>query len=328
MFRDRRRPTVDAKIAGSRRARFNLPDFDPTAMSLPDRRVAADGTAYTYTDFVQWYGAHARRMWEGAAATEHSHNSTLQSSDVLPEQRIAADGTAYTYTDFVNWYGMHADQLWERAAATEHNESSSIAADAFPLTRRSTWAEMLETSSGSNDTRMAVQSYCVGDRTKDATEHSPSSTTASAQVTGRLLQCIMCQRPLCGTEDLAFFWRANKQGGVEVHLMLKPENEEPATFIRSAVTEKGALASWQCQCGFKLGDTRAVAIKKAPMTAFKSSSVMLCGQRFTGRKSQWPSIYNKPPFNAIEVRTKQTFFGTAETFVIQQSQLEAVYAAG
>ena len=283
-------------------------------MSLPDRRVAADGTAYTYTDFVQWYGAHARRMWEGAAATEHSHNSTLQSSDVLPELRIAADGTAYTYTDFVNWYGMHADQLWERADATEHNESSSIAADAFPLTRRSTWAEMLETSSGSNDTRMAVQSYCVGDRTQDATEHSPSSTTASAQVTGRLLQCIMCQRPLCGTEDLAFFWRANKQGGVEVHLMLKPENEEPATFIRSAVTEKGALASWQCQCGFKLGDTRAVAIKKAPMTAFKSSSVMLCGQRFTGRKSQWPSIYNKPPFNAIEVRTRETFFGPAPAF--------------
>ena len=277
MFRDRRSPTVDAKIVGSRRARFKPPDFDPTAMSLPDRRVAADGTAYTYTDFVQWYGAHARRMWYYAAATEHSHNSTPQSSDVLPEQRIAADGTAYTYTEFVNWYGMHADQLWERAAATEHNERSSIAAD----------------------------------RTKDATEHSPPSTTASAQVTGNLLQCIMCQRPLCGTEDLAFFWRTNKQGGVEVHLMLKPENQEPATFIRSSVTEKGAMASWQCTCGFKLGDTRAVAIKKAPMTAFKSSSVMLCGQRFTGRKSQWPSIYNKPPFNAIEVRTRETFFGPA-----------------
>jgi hypothetical protein len=37
---------------------------------------------------------------------------------------------------------------------------------------------------------------------------------------------------------------------------------------------------------------------------------MLCGQRFTGRKSQWPSIYNRPPFNAIEVRTRDTFFGT------------------
>ena len=318
MFRDRRSPTVDAKIVGSRRARFKPPDFDPTAMSLPDRRVAADGTAYTYTDFVQWYGPHARRMWYYAAATEHSHNSTPQSSDVLPEQRIAADGTAYTYTDFVNYYGMHADQLWERAAATEHNASSSIAADALPVleqqtdvTRRST---PLETSSGSHDTRTAVQSYCVGDQTKDATEHSPSSTTPSAQVTERLLQCIMCQRPLCGTEDLAFFWRANKQGGVEVHLMLKPEIQEPATFIRSAVTEKGAMASWRCSCGFKLGDTRAVAVKKAPMTAFKSSSVMLCGQRFTGRKSQWPSIYNKPPFNAIEVRPRETFFGPAPAF--------------
>ena len=284
------------------------------------QRVARDGTAYTYTDFVRWYGAHGTRMWEGAAATEHSHNSTPQSSDVFPEQRIAADGTAYTYTDFVNWYGMHADQLWERATATEHNQSSSHAADAVPVleqqadaTRRSTSlqkaTETQETSSGSNDTCTAVQSYCGGDQTKDATEHSASSTTASAQVTGHLLQCIMCQRPLCGTEDLAFFWRANKQGGVEVHLMLKPENQEPATFIRSSVTEKGAMASWQCTCGFKFGDTRAVAVKKAPMTAFKSSSVMLCGQRFTGRKSQWPSIYNKPPFNAIEVRTRATFFG-------------------
>ena len=149
------------------------------------RRVAADGIAYLYTDFVQWYGEDARRMWEEAAATEHSHNSTPQSSDVLPEQRIAADGTAYTYTEFVNWYGMHADQLWERAAATEHNESSSIAADALPVleqqadaTRRSTPPETQQTSSGSNDTRTAVQSYCVSGRTRDATEHSPSSTTA------------------------------------------------------------------------------------------------------------------------------------------------------
>ena len=99
-----------------------------------------------------------------------------------------------------------------------------------------------------------------------------------------------------------------------MHLMLKPEKQEPATFIRSLDTEKGAIASWRCKCGFKFGDTRAVAVKKAPMTAFKSSSVMLCGQRFPGKKSQWPSIYNKPPFNAIEVRTRETFFGTAPAF--------------
>jgi hypothetical protein len=135
------------------------------------------------------------------------------------------------------------------------------------------------------------------------------SSTASPQATGRLLQCVECERALCGTEDLAFFWRANKQGGVEVHLMLKPENKEPATFIRAPLPEKGAMASWQCACGFKFGDTRAVAVKKAPITAFKSSSVVLCGKRFPGRKSQWPSIYKQPPFDAIEVRTRDTFSG-------------------
>jgi len=135
----------------------------------------------------------------------------------------------------------------------------------------------------------------------------PASSTISPQITGNLLQCVVCERSLCDTADLAFFWRANKQGGVEVHLMLKPENKEPAPFIRSNATQKGAMASWQCACGFKLGDTRAVAVKRAAMTAFKSSSVMLCGHRFTGRKSQWPSIYNQPPFNTIEVRTRDTF---------------------
>ena len=94
-----------------------------------------------------------------------------------------------------------------------------------------------------------------------------------------------------------------------MHLMLKPENKEPATFIRSSVTESGAMVSWKCACGFKLGDTRAVAVKWVAMTAFKLLSVMLCGQRFTGRKSKLSSIYNQPPFNAIEVRTRDTFFG-------------------
>ena len=102
-----------------------------------------------------------------------------------------------------------------------------------------------------------------------------------------------------------------------MHLMLKPENQEPATFIRSSVTEKGAMASWQCTCGFKFGDTRAVAVKKAPMTAFKSSSVMLCGQRFTGSKSKWPSIYDTAPFNTIEVRTSDTFFASQPAFDFQ-----------
>jgi hypothetical protein len=313
-------------------------------------------------------------MWEGAAATEHSHSRTPQSSDMLPQRRIAADGTAYVYTDFVNWYGTHAGQMWERAAATEHSESSSIATDALPAmepqaaaTRRcSTQADSIvggatehlyqlnhvyvvpPSSSIATDALPALEpqapaTSCCSTQAdfvempRDATEHSPwekalpahtgntlfvpqdahehalvpmpASSTISPQETERLLQCVDCERLLCGTEDLAFFRRTNKQGGVEVHLMLKPENNEPATFIRSLVGETGAIASWQCACGFKLGDTRAVAVNKAAMTAFKSSSVMLCGQRFTGRKSKWPSIYNEPPFNAVEVRTRDTFFG-------------------
>ena len=70
------------------------------------RRIAADGTAYTYTEFVNWYGTQAGQLWEGAAAaTEHSHSRTPQSSNVIAARRIATYGTAYTYTDFVNWYG-------------------------------------------------------------------------------------------------------------------------------------------------------------------------------------------------------------------------------
>ena len=292
-------------------------------MSLPDRRTAADGTAYTYTEFVDWYGPHANKLWGGAAATEHSQNYSPgcgSSAMSLPDRRTAADGIAYTYTDFVKWYGPHANKLWEGAAATEHSQNYSTAIDALPelelhaaTTRRcATEADFVEmqdmeplsTEHGRNATEHSALNN-IPDTETTASESNGANTIAS----GYLLQCIECQRPLCSTEDLAFFWRANKQGGVEVHLMLKPEYEPPATFIRSPVREKGAIASWQCLCGFKFGDTRAVAVKKAPMTAFKSSSVMLCGQRFTGRKSKWPSIYDKPPFNTIEVRTRDTFFG-------------------
>ena len=239
-------------------------------MSLPDLRFAADGAAYTYAAFVQWYGVHARRMWEGAAATEHSHSRTPQSSDVRPERRIAADGT-------------HAGQLWEGAAATEHSESSFIGTDALPAlepqaatTRRcSTQADFVQmprdatehspmedaysrwvalqismatderwqenttepqaSSAACIETCTAVRIDCVGDQPRDATEQSPwekalpahagntffvpqdahehalvlmpASSTASPQATGPLLQCVDCEHPLCGTEDLAFFWR-------------------------------------------------------------------------------------------------------------------------
>ena len=39
---------------------------------MSEKRLAADGTAYTYAEFVRWSGAHAVQLWERAAATEHS----------------------------------------------------------------------------------------------------------------------------------------------------------------------------------------------------------------------------------------------------------------
>jgi hypothetical protein len=310
-----RHHTVDAKIIGPRVVQCKSQDTYPTAMALQDQRFASDGDAYSYAN---------RQVWEGAAATEHSHNRSPQSTDVVPERRIAADNTAYTYTEFVTWYHTHADQMWETAAATEHSESFPIATDALqslgPLsdtTRRCpTQAGLVQiprdaTEHSPWEEASSVNAINTLPVAQDSLEHAlvpmPASSTMSPQITGNLMQCVECERPLCDTADLAFFWRANKQGGVEVHLMLKPENKEPASFIRSNITEKSAMASWQCACGFKLGDTRAVAVKKAPMTAFKSSSVMLCGHRFTGHRSQWPSIYNQPPFNTIEVRTRDTF---------------------
>ena len=115
-------------------------------MSLPEWHFAADGVAYTYADFEQWYGAHARQMWEEAAATEHrqsqrrraadetahthadfeqwygAHATPVHSSNVRPVQRSAADGIAYTYTG----YGADAAELWERADTTEHSDSNGL----------------------------------------------------------------------------------------------------------------------------------------------------------------------------------------------------------
>ena len=280
---------------------------------IPENRIAPDGNAYTLEEFLDFYGpTYGHRKWCHApvAATEHVHSDTPthMSPTQCPSATSAADATEHTHD-------TAAAPILQPATAGDG------AADATELSHTSAHAPELRLQSASAMPAPAT----AGDSAADATELSqtsahtpehalvlmPAASTISPLADERLLQCVECKRPLCSTEDLAFFWRANKQGGVEVHLMLKPENKEPATFIRSHFTERGAMASWQCACGFKLGDTRAVAVNKAAMTAFKSSSVMLCGQRFPGRKSKWPSIYNQPPFSTIEGRTRDTFNGTS-----------------
>jgi hypothetical protein len=126
-------------------------------MSLPEQwyaytyaaeqgRVAADGAAYTYADFEQWYGAHARQMWEGAAATEHRHNRTSQSIQQM--LRIAADGY---------WYNTHTERRWESATATEHSGGIDIQA----LSPR---------SQASHPTGATVRASALP---RDVTEHPP-----------------------------------------------------------------------------------------------------------------------------------------------------------
>ena len=129
-----------AKITGSRLAQFKSPDCGPAAMSLQDRRLAADGTAYTYLEFVQWYGAHAGQMWVTSEARTRNH--TPQSSEF--------------------------EDCCSVAAATEHSESFSIAADVLPALE----PQPAATRSCSTQADF-VQMHDVRSRDcRDATEHS------------------------------------------------------------------------------------------------------------------------------------------------------------
>ena len=57
------------------------------------QRIAADGLAYTYIDFVTWYGTHAELLWESATATEHSGRIDIQA---LPPRSQASHPTGVT----------------------------------------------------------------------------------------------------------------------------------------------------------------------------------------------------------------------------------------
>ena len=163
-------------------------------------------------------------------------------------------------------------------------------------------------------TEHSVDLHHAGTERLAAAERSPQGNAASgscATAGGGMLSCPVCQRAICQTRDLAFFHRHNPQGGTEVHLMLKPEREVPPTLVPAEEPDKGATRTWNCVCGAKLGDTRQVGFRKAAMTAFKSASVLLCGRHLPGKKSKWPTVYNQPPYDHIEVRTRATYYGTS-----------------
>ena len=144
------------------------------------------------------------------------------------------------------------------------------------------------------------------------TPDSGSAAIVAMEPDASGLQCPSCRRVLCGPDRFCFFTRYDKQTGFETHLMLKPDLSQPDTFDPADQPEQGAILTLKCLCGEKLGDTRRVGPNKAPMTAFKSGSVRLFDRHHPGKKSKWPPLYQQWPYNQIEVRERDNFFGAAD----------------
>ncbi len=244
----------------------------------------------------------------------------------LNERRIAWDGEAYTFEEFATHYGFATGLArWRSSDSAEQPVTATVSSAAKPVVEQaSEHAQPIQRMALDGNSYTEQQQEGHSQRVSETTGANPraSESASSAEKPAVMLQhqavgttsmltlnCPICERVLCATDDLAFFYRNNKQDGTEVHLMLKPEKTVPKTFQPSAKLEPGAVHSWSCDCGAKLRDTRHVGPGKAPMTAFKSASVILCGQSLPGKKSKWPTVYDKEPFRCIEVRNRDTFWG-------------------
>ena len=196
--------------------------------------------------------------WGGA--TEPAHP---------PLKRIAPDGSSYTEKDFAEWYGPQYRHWWDLASPSDQEPQDHGAPTSPPNPTQSAGASSPAQKGGAQG---------------GAAEHS-------LQAPSLTLQCPACKRVLCQTSDLAFVRRVKQNHGVEVHLMLKPENDILDTFkptadgntaIRQA-PQTGTPQSWSCACGAKLGHTRPATVNRAHITSFKSADVMLCGHHFTAK---------------------------------------------
>ena len=179
------------------------------------------------------------------------------------EQRRAADGERYTKQEFCEWYGQNK-------GIDRWNEASRLP---------------------------TPEHQPSNPRTKDL----PTPTASTADMS---MQCSACDRIICDIENLAFWRHGSQAGGVDVHLILKPDIADvPAFLCRMTKTENGAVASWQCVCGHKMGDTRNIGPKKAPTIVLKMTSVKLCGYHWhrASKNVKWSMVDAHPEFPAIEV---------------------------
>ena len=106
-------------LVNNTRAMHRAPDQATTggAPQPAESRIALDGQAYTWPQYVEAYGDDAQRCWDEA----------LQGSN---PRRIALDGQAYTWPQFVERYSDDAQRCWDEAFVFNHRDASQLAVNA------------------------------------------------------------------------------------------------------------------------------------------------------------------------------------------------------
>ena len=90
-----------------------------------ETRIALDGQAYSWPQYVEAYGDDAQRCWDDAY-------------DRSIPRRIALDGQAYTWTQYVEAYGDDARRCWDdaydrdvAAEVFDHSGAFQLAVNAY-----------------------------------------------------------------------------------------------------------------------------------------------------------------------------------------------------
>ena len=91
-------------------------------LNLTEHRGARDGKAYTFAEYVDFYGFQcALTLWQTNSAeqpvdTNVGHTLSLN----LTERRVARDGDAYTFAEYADFYGFQsALTLWQTNSAEQ-----------------------------------------------------------------------------------------------------------------------------------------------------------------------------------------------------------------
>jgi len=77
-----------------------------------EARLARDGLAYTYQEFMHYYGACGHQRWHYAS----------QPGD---QRRLARNGRAYTYQEFMDYYGGCGGTRWQAARAPQLQQDTN-----------------------------------------------------------------------------------------------------------------------------------------------------------------------------------------------------------